>query len=383
VRDDIPLEYHCGQKLATSCDTLHAMIVSADILRLRLANQRLTCPAMDAAKVVAHLGAVQSQDYPAATWALGLRLQDMHASAIDLAFDQGSILRTHVLRPTWHFVAPADIRWMLALSAPRIRASVATYTRSLGLEESTLDKSSTVVGQALRGGKYLTRAELGLILCDAGLPATDGATLGRMLFYAELEGLICSGPRRGRNHTYALLAERAPNARVLDRDAAVAELTWRYFNSHGPALVHDCAWWAGLRIGEIKDGLEANASRLQRATLDGRTYWSSAESLNTPDAPSAFLLPNYDEYTVAYRERDLYYDRAANATGDPREDVPFRHVLLVDGKVMGRWSASPRQDAVSIDLRWSIAPTDAQREAVQEAAQRHAAFLGLACQLQS
>ena len=272
---------------------------------------------------------------------------------------------------------------MLALSAPRIRASVATYTRSLGLDESTLEKCSAVVAQALRGGKSLTRAELGAILRDAGLPATDGATLGRMLFHAELEGLVCSGPRRGRNHTYALLSERAPMAPHLDRDAAITELIWRYFNSHGPALVRDCAWWSGLRIGEINAGLEANASRLQGATIDGQTYWYATESLHAPDALSAFLLPNYDEYTVAYRERDLYYDRAANATGDPREDVPFRHVLLVDGKVMGRWSASTRQDAVSIDLRWSIAPTNAQRDAIEAAAQRYAAFLGLPCELES
>jgi DNA glycosylase AlkZ-like len=358
------------------------MIVSADILRLRLANQRLTCPVTDPAELVAHLGAVQSQDYPAATWALGARLRGVDATAIDAAFDQGMLLRTHVLRPTWHFVAPEDIRWMLALSGPRIRAAVRTYTRSLGLEESTLETCSAVIGHALVGGKSLTRAELGAILRDAGLPATDGATLGRILFHAELEGLMCSGPRRGRNHTYALLSERAPMVAQLDRDAAVAELTWRYFNSHGPALVRDCAWWSGLRIGEINRGLEANTTRLQHATIDGQTYWFAAETLYAPEGASAFLLPNFDEYTVAYRERDLFYDRAANATGDPRQDVPFRHVLLVDGQVMGRWSASVRQDAVDVQLRWSISPSNAQRDAIEAAALRYATFVGLPCELQ-
>jgi hypothetical protein len=352
-----------------------------DILRLRLANQRLSVPVSDPAELVTHLGAAQSQDYPAARWAVGLRLDSPRVDAIEAAFADGRILRTHVLRPTWHFVGPADIRWMLALTGPRIRASVAAYTRSLGLNESTLATTSATIGRALRGGKSLTRAEIGGVLRDAGAVAADGATLGSIVLHAELEAVVCSGPRRGNQHTYALVDERAPAVPTLDRDAAVAELTWRYFNSHGPALARDCGWWSGLAVAEINRGLEANASRLQSRTVDGRTYWFSATppDLRAPGAGSAYLLPNYDEYTVAYRERDLYYDRAANATGDPRQDVPFRHVLLVDGQVMGRWTATQRQDRVEIELRWSIAPTPEQQQAMEAAATRYATFHGLEC----
>jgi hypothetical protein len=365
---------------------MSAMLAPDEILRLRLANQRLTLPISDPAEVVAHLGAVQSQDYPAARWALGLRVRNLHVDAVEAAFAEGRLLRTHVLRPTWHFVAPHDIRWMLALTAPRIRASMATYTRSLGLDERVLAAASDVIALALRGSKSLMRGELGGVLRDAGVAAAaDSATLGLIMSHAELDGVVCSGPRRGNQHTYALLEERAPAVPMLDHDAAVAELTWRYFNSHGPALVRDCGWWSGLTVSEINRGLEANATRLQNCVVDGRTYWFSAlaPTGGAPELSSAYLLPNYDEYTVAYRERDLYYDRAANAVGDPRQDVPFRNVLLVDGQVMGRWTATPRGDVVNIELRWSFAPTPCQREAIEVAAAQYASFQGMECRVEN
>jgi hypothetical protein len=360
---------------------LDSQLAAADVLRLRLAHQRLTAPLDDPAALVAHLGAVQSQDYAAACWALGLRLGQPRATAaaaIEAAFAAGAIVRTHVLRPTWHFVAPADIRWMLSLTGARIRASGAAYTRSLGLTESLIERCSRVIAEALRGGHSRSRAELGAFLREAGVIAPNGATLGNLLTQAELDALVCSGPRRGKQHTYMLLDERVPEAPPMDRDAALAELTWRYFASHGPALVQDCVWWSGLSGGEIRRGLESNAGRLRRATVDGRVYWLASHSQGAPDGTSAFLLPNYDEYTVAYRERDLYYDRAANATGDQRMDVPFRNVLLVDGQVRGRWSVAQRAGALGVELEWSIAPTRAQATAIERAAHEHAEFLGLA-----
>ena len=352
-----------------------------DILRARLGNQRLSAPMDDPGALVAHLGAVQAQDWPAACWALGLRLRDPRLQAIETAFDAGKILRTHVLRPTWHCVAPADIRWMLALTGPRIGASAAAYTRSLGLDDATLASANAVLTQALRGGKNLTRPEIGSLLRESGVAVASGAILGQILLLAEVASVVCSGPRRGRQHTYALLDERVPALPALDRDAAVAELTWRYFNSHGPALVRDCAWWSGLSMGDINRGLQANAHRLHRDTLDGHTYWHSDPPHTKPESISAHLLPNYDEFTVAYRERDLYYKRGPNATADPLPDVPFRHVLLLDGQVVGRWSAARRPDSVDVDIRWSIAPTLAQREAIEAAAERYAAFVGLRLQI--
>lgn len=351
-----------------------------DLRRLRLANQHLAHQQLDdPAALVAHLGAVQAQDYPAAKWALGLRLRGATDAAIEQAVADGTILRTHVLRPTWHFVAPADIRWLLRLTGPRIKAAMGSYTRALGLSEDLFVGSQPVIERALAGGRSLTRAELGASLRQTGIAVPDGGMLAHIVSRAELDGLVCSGPPRGSQQTYALLEERVPPAPVLTGDEAIAELTWRYFTSHGPALVQDASWWSGLSVGQVKRGLELNRGRLTCETVDGRAYWLSPTQTQTPPPPAtsspAHLLPNYDEYTVAYRERDLYYDRAAAWTGNPREDVPFRDVILIGGRVVGRWTRPSRQSNGSVQWRWFIEPSPAERRAVEAAAERYARFV--------
>ena len=341
------------------------------ILRARLANQHLLEPRLsDPGHLVAELGAVQSQDYTAAKWALGLRLRDATDASIEDAFNAGKFLRTHVLRPTWHFVAPADIRWMLELTSPRVKAAFAAYARTQGLDDRFLTRASRVIERELIGGKHLTRSELGAALDRAGVDVPNAVSLGHVLGQAELEGLVCSGPRRGVQHTYALLEERVAPAPRLTRDEALAELTWRYFSSHGPALVQDCGWWSGLTLRDVRRGLELNGERLDRLEVDGLTYWSRPTSSPTPGL-SAHLLPNFDEYTVAYRERDLFYDKVANFTGDPRRDVPFSDVILLDGRVVGGWKRSSPKE-----VRWSVPPGPAECAAVESAAERYTRFIG-------
>src|SRR5690349_7859666 len=215
---------------------------SLDILRRRFANQHLTRPqATEPVEIVAHLGAVQAQDYAAAKWALALRLRGATDASLDAAFNAGAILRTHVLRPTWHFVAPADVRWLLELTAPRVRAVSVPYLRKHGLDTAALRKSRRVLERNLAGAA-LTREELAQPLAAAGLPV-KGEALAYQLIAAELDGLICSGPRRGKQHSYVLLEERVAPARTLSREEALAELALRYLRSHGPALPQDLAWW--------------------------------------------------------------------------------------------------------------------------------------------
>src|SRR5437763_1908385 len=277
------------------------MMGADEILRLRLCNQHLASQRLsDPARLVAELGAVQAQDYPAAKWALGQRLRNATDEQVEAAFDQGHILRTHVLRPTWHFVAPADIRWLLALTAPRVKATVSTNSHTLGLTESDFARCEAVIAHTLEGGNCLTRAELGAALQQAGIAVRDGPSLGHLIFRAELDALVCSGPRRGSHPTYVLLDERVPRVPSLEGDDALAELIWRYFSSHGPALVQDCGWWSGLALADVRRGLEQNNWRLDHETIDGRTYWFRRAS-PPPMPAAAYLLPNFDEYTVAYR----------------------------------------------------------------------------------
>lgn len=344
------------------------------VLPLRLANHHLASPrTRTPAELVAHLGAVQSQDYAAAKWALGVRMRDATEADLDAAFDRGEILRTHVLRPTWHLVAPQDIRWLQQLTGPRVKATIESFSRRLGLDDALLARSEAVLARALEGGHSLTLVELGAALRGAGIEIDDSVAFGNILQAAELDGLICSGPRRGRQHTYMLLDERVAPTPSRSPEEALAELTWRYFSSHGPALVSDCTWWSSLPAREINRGLELNRHRLESEQLEGRLYWF-APSGETPAAPegTAHLLPNYDEYTVAYRERDLYYDARRNSTGNSRTDVPFTNVILLDGQVAGRWRRQPGRKA--LEHTWTIEPSRAEREALSTAEQRYLRF---------
>jgi winged helix DNA-binding protein len=341
--------------------------VADELLGVRLANQHLSAPQLeDPAELVAHMGAVQAQDYPAALWGLGLRLRNATSARLQQAFADGKFLRTHVLRPTWHFVAPADIRWMLALTGPRIKSVIRSYTR-FGLDDEVFARATAVIARAVEGGQSRTRAEVAAALRQAGF-SVDGPLVSHMLGWAELEGVITSGPPRGRQHTYALLEERVPPAPALDRDEAVAELTWRYFNSHGPALVQDCGWWSGLTLSDIRRGLELNRCRLEAVSVDGRTYWTGPECSFSMQN-SVHLLPNFDEYTVAYRFRDLYFDAELGRSRNPREDVPFRDVILARGRVAGRWKRATRESS------WWIEPSGSMSQGLDAALARYAAFV--------
>lgn len=222
-----------------------------------------------------HLGAVQAQDFTAAKWALGLRVKNSTNADIEKAFNNGSILRTHVMRPTWHFIMPKDIRWMLELTAPRVKSLLAGSNRMLGLDDTLFAKSNDAIVSALEGHTHLTRLELKTILADNGIE-TDVQRLAHIIIRAELDGLICSGPRRGKQFTYALLEERAGMTEKMNREKALERLARTYFTSHGPAQLVDFSWWSGLVKKDAQYALDGIKSDLRQATVDGRTYWFSS-----------------------------------------------------------------------------------------------------------
>src|SRR5262245_48950376 len=247
--------------------------MALDIIRQRLHNQLLSHTKFtQPSQVVAWLGAVQSQDYAGAKWAVAQRTKGLIDSDIEQAFAEGEILRTHVMRPTWHFVTPADIRWLLELTAPRVNAVNAYMYWQLELDDALLRRSNAVIAKTLQGGRMCTRAELGVALAEAGIVA-EGMRLGYIVHRAELDAVVCSGPRRGKQFTYALLDERAPHARRLQRDEALAELTRRYYNGHGPATTRDFVWWSGLTMADATAGLDMVASDLTHEVIDGQTYY--------------------------------------------------------------------------------------------------------------
>ena len=346
------------------------------IAAARLRNQRIEGPPVGGgpAAVVARLGAVQSQEFDAAKWALGLRMGPRATdAAIERAFDEGRILRTHVLRPTWHFVAPDDIRWMLALTAPHVRRTLASYHRRLELGRPLLTRAIQIVERALADTGPLTRQDLRSRLAKAGI-TLQAMQLAFVMIEAELEAIVCSGPRSGRQFTYALLAGRAPTARPLPRDEALGTLVRRYFTSHGPATIRDFVWWSGLSTADTKRGLEI--VRARQASIDGQGYWSVGRNHQAaPGArrnPAAHLLPIYDEYLVAYRDR-----AAVPHSWQPSgSTVAFRHAVIVDGQVAGTWRIANDEAGTTMTITPARTLTARERHAARQAAARYERFLG-------
>jgi len=350
---------------------------SEDLAHWRLRNQRLSGAPFEAPEqVVGWLGAVQSQDYGPAKWSVAQRTGGVGDAAMDQAFADGTILRTHVLRPTWHFVLPADIRWLLGLTAPRVHALNAYYYRQLGLDDAVLEQCGRLLVGALQGGEQRTRKQLAAMLTSAGI-ATSGFRLGYLLMHAELTGIICSGALHGKQHTYALLEERAPRAGRRTHDEALSELTLRYFTSHGPATAKDFRWWSSLTAADVNQGLELVASQLEHEVVDGASYWF-APSAPSPQAasPTVHLLQGYDEYVVAYSQTKHVFDMSGMARSLPLDKVPFNHAVVLDGQVAGHWKRTLKRHSVVVEAAL-YAPFDhAQAQALQAAADRHGAFLG-------
>jgi winged helix DNA-binding protein len=344
----------------------------------RLSQQRLAQqPFATPEEVVSWMGAVQSQEYLGAIWSLGMRVRGATDDTIERAFAEGRLLRTHVLRPTWHFVAPADIRWMLELTAPRIKSLMTYYDRQLALDDALYARSNDAIARALEGGKHLTRAELGSALAEAGIVA-KGQRLGHIVSHAELDAVTCSGPRRGKQFTYALLAERAPQAKSLPREQALAELTRRYFTSHGPATDRDFSWWSGLTLADARSGLEMLGSRLSHEQIDGQTYWFSAEQPPiVQPSPEAFLLPTDDELLVGYSG----FGAALTGGRGNGEWERFNATIIIGGQVVGNWRRTIAKGVAVVECMLFQPPAASEREAIFAAAQRYGAFFGVSVEV--
>jgi hypothetical protein len=323
--------------------------------------------------MVAWLGAVQSQDFHGAKWALALRLRNATDESIEQAFNGGKMLRTHVLRPTWHFVMPEDIRWLAELTAPRVKAANAYMQRELKLDNAVFSRSNRILRKELSGRQYLTRTELALALDAAGIKA-GGLRLIYLVMHAELDAVICSGPRRGEHFTYALLEERAPHAKSLDRKEALGELAKRYFTSHGPATLRDFVWWSGLTMNDAKVGLELAGSDLGHEDIESKAYWFSARiEKNVQTSREAFLLPTFDEYLIGYESYGI--TRMGGAQNSKL--MLFNSPVVIGGRVVGSWRRELKKDEILISVAPFSKLQNAEVEAINAAAQHYGKFIGL------
>ncbi|HEX6372198.1 MAG TPA: winged helix DNA-binding domain-containing protein [Longimicrobium sp.] len=354
-----------------------------DVAYRRLHNQRLAENPLGApVDVVGWLGAVQAQDYGPAKWSLGERSHRAVDADIDRAMAEGTILRTHMLRPTWHFVLPADIRWMQALTAPRVHAQNAYYYRQTGLDDGVRQMARRLLVDALHGGNRLARGELQRVLEAAGI-AAKGLGMAYILMDAELDCVICSGPLKGRQHTYALLDERVPDAPPRSRDEALAELVARYFTSRGPATAKDMRFWSSLPLADIQRGLEMAAPRLEQQEIEGRSFWSAThEPPPAVPSPRVHLLQGLDEYFVGYGESRGFCDQSG-ARPSLVDRAIYNGAVILDSQLAGHWKRTLSKRAVAFHVALRAEFDDAQMQALQSAAERHGAFLGLPASVQA
>ena len=354
----------------------------SEVLDLRLRNQRLAGEKLaNPAEAVAWFGAVQAQEYNDARWAVGWRTADRAASRIDEAIANGSIIRTHVLRPTWHFVAREDFRWLIALSGPRAIATSLPRLRQLEIDEEARAAVRKALEKGLAGGGSLTRPGAQAVLREGGISLDgDPQRFTWLMMVAELEGYICSGPRQGRNHTWALTDERVPPATPLTRDEALRELTLRYFRAHGPATVRDFAWWSGFTLTDCRRGIAMARDVLEEERYAEEPCYFIA-GCPPHDSPRVlYLLAPFDEYTVGYHSANRRHlpRNPAYAT----EDLLDFGILDGEGRVLGRWQRRITGDAVAIRPFFFDPPSEGERAAFEAAAAEFAASLGLRPDLQ-
>ena len=351
-----------------------------DIAALRLRNQRITRPeGRTPADVVRWFGAVQSQDLPASLWAVGLRMGKAVTEAdVERAIDDRSVIRSWPMRGTIHLMPAEDARWMVRLLAPRLDQKVAGNYRRAGLSPEIVARAGHVIARTLTGNQG-TRAEVYAALNAAGIATTGSAGEQRgmhLLVHWARHGLICVTPRRGRQQTYALLDEWMPGGTDLAGDEALAEMARRYFRSHGPATIKDFAWWTGVTMTEARRGAEAVKDEFDRASIDGVEYWLRPGVRAAPRSARtsrSFLLPPFDEYTVAYT------DRGAVAGRDQLEAAGhgIGPNLIIDGRLAAVWKRSLGRGHVSIKLSPVRPLTGEERELVPAAVEPYARFLGL------
>ncbi len=366
---------------------------SGVVTNARIAARRLHATGLlgrrpaDVVEAVGRLGAVQSQDYAGAAWGLAQRVGATTLADVSALYDDGRILRTHAMRPTWHFARPDDLRWLQALTGPRVHAQNATMYRRLELDDGTWGRCRTALVAALGGGRQRTRAELSVALGEAGIEAT-GQRLAYIVMRAEVDGLICSGAFRGKQFTYALLDDRAPTAAEpfdrtaiaapFDRDAARAELVRRYFATHGPALVRDFVWWSGLTTTDARAGIASLGDELVGETIDGKEYWSAADAPGEVEVEpgTIHLLPNYDEYLGSYADYEPIFD-ASLPRARTIADVLGVHIVVRDGLVVGGWKRKVETDRAVIDMTIMLPLTARDERGLERAVDDYGRFLGL------
>jgi hypothetical protein len=347
------------------------------ISRRRLHAQRLSTTAFaQPAEVVSWFGAMQAQDYLGALWAVGLRLADGREQKVERALAERSIVRSWPMRGTLHFLAAADARWIIELLAPRAARAAAPRLRRMGIDEQVLSRARRALVKEMEGVRPLTRPAAYQALEHARI-ATGGQRGLHILWQLAHEGLLCFGPRHGKQQTFVLLEEWLPDARRLPRDVALPEIAQRYFRAHGPATVRDFAWWSGMALAEARAAVNMAATGLEKEILGAEDYWSAPAVGPVRVAPvsgRAWVLPPFDELFVGYADRTASIDPVHVGRVGAFEILGPSVVL--GGRWAGTWKRRLTGNKVTCSISSLGLLNDTGKAAVRSALARYARFLG-------
>ncbi|MGB7962528.1 MAG: winged helix DNA-binding domain-containing protein [Propionicimonas sp.] len=345
-----------------------------DVLSRRLATQRLTGPAADTpAEIVRELLCVQAQDPTLAKAMLALRSTPGSLGRVETAVASGEIVRTHVLRPTWHYVAAEDLVWLLELTSGKVESAMAARHRQLRLDGPVIGRAAALFHETLAGHRFATRATLGRALAEAGVvepgQAWFGQQVGHLLLLGELHGQLCSAPTAATEHHYALVDEVVAPALVRTRSAAITELVGRFIAGHGPVALTDLQRWTRLTLAEVRGGLAELGDRVASVTIDGIELWHAPTATEATRPQRAWLLSTFDEAFLTYKQVGF-----PRSPGHLSGEVAYRFAeagggpVICDLRDVGGWKRTLRRGVASLNLTLDPGLDSGQRSAIDEAA---------------
>lgn len=344
---------------------------------LRLSHQQILVQDFaKPAELISWMGAMQAQDYNMARWAMGIRLPGLSQAALQGSIDRGEVLRTHVMRPTWHLIAAKDASWMLDLTAPHIKRLLTSRLRELELSPSILKKAAKVFEKDLMGDHHLTRDEL-LLLFEKNKVPTHDQRASHILMWAEIEKIICSGAIREKKNTYALFDERVTVHKKFTREEGLINLATRYFTSHGPATLQDFLNWSGLPVADGRKTIEMLQDDLFFEKIDSQTFWFKDANIRSV-RESAYLLPAFDEFIIGYKDRSAYLPGKHKPTAIGVNGM-FYPVIVVHGQVIGLWKRTIVKNKVKVALNYfrGLKPADKDvKQLIAEAVGKVVVFFG-------
>ena len=353
-------------------------MTKSDIIRHRLFNQQIAeTDLKKPEEIVSRMVAMQAQEYAMAKWAIGLRLPGSTDAMIEQSFNKGAILRTHLMRPTWHFVTPADIQWLLQLTAPRVAALNAYKYRQHKLDSRIFKRSNDIIARELDGGKHLLRSELQAVLANKKIPA-DGVRLISILMQAELDSIICSGARRGNQQTYALLEHRIQKVKPIQKEEALKMFAERYFTSRGPATEKDFSTWSGLSLTDARRAINLLSSEFEQEKFNEQTVIFLPRKLHPErQIQDSFLMPDYDEYGMGYRDRTVLRVKEDDFKHFTGENPAFNRMIIINGKITGTWKRTIKNKNLRIETVPFRPLSKASQKVLKKSIQKYCVFIGM------